>query len=99
MQIQSGTEVQHHIRKCLLQYVQLTRHVVFRMRRSKQQGRNYDDPPGAGSYTRLYCLCQGGASKFQVAVIQSMSPYTLAHQGHKLLEFPDAIRISTPMAS
>ena len=45
MQIQGGTEVQCHVRKRLLQHVQLTRHVIFRVRGGKQQGRNYDNPP------------------------------------------------------
>jgi hypothetical protein len=99
MQIQGGTEMQGNIGKCLLEHLQLARHIVFRVCGGKEQRWDHNDAPGTCCDTRLYCLCQGRAGKFQIPIVQAAPPNACTHQGDELFEFPEAVRVSTPMAS
>ena len=62
MQVQGSTEVQHNVRKRLLQHVQLTRHVVFCVRGSKEQAGTTTIRREPAAILALHGLCQGRAA-------------------------------------
>jgi hypothetical protein len=99
MQIHGSPKRDLDIRKRLLQSLQLAGHIIFGVRRGKQQHGHHDDAPGASGNTGLNGLDKGRAGKFQVAMLQPMRPNALPHQSDQLLKLPQPIGVSTPMSS